>query len=149
MSTLVGGATATRASIATLGGIGLLSTVAIGTVMALTRAGQRGLPWWRAARLLASMVTWPQWLALLLWAVVTGVLVAVGTWRHRFGPRLALGALIAGALVPVGLMIVARAMIRIWPGTTGPMDEPVLTLLLLAYSAVAPWALGRMMTLLP
>jgi hypothetical protein len=95
------------------------------------------------------MVTWPQWLALLLWALVTGLLVAVGTWRHRFGPRLALGALIGGALVPVGLMILARAMIRIWPGTTGPMDEPVLTLLLLAYSVAAPWTLGRIMTVLP
>jgi hypothetical protein len=94
------------------------------------------------------MVTWPQWLGLLFWAVVTGVLVAAGAWCHRFGARLALGALFAGALVPVGLMILARYLIRTWPGTTGPLDEPALTLLLVAYSLIAPWVLGKIIALL-
>jgi len=79
---------------------------------------------------------------------MTGALVAASTRRHRLRPFLAFGALIAGALVPVGLVILASALVRIWPGTTGPMDEPVLTLLLLAYSLVAPWTLGRIITFL-
>jgi len=137
------------ACIATLAAVGLLSTIAIGSIIGLTRTGQRRLPWWHAAKLLASIVTWPQWLELLAWGVVTGVLVAAGTCRHRFTPFLALGALIAGALVPVGLVILATALVRIWSGTTGPMDEPVLTLLLLAYSLVVPWTLGRIITFKP
>jgi hypothetical protein len=89
------------------------------------------------------MMTWPQWLELFLWALVTGALVAAGTCRRQFGLRLALGALLAGAIVPVGLLTLATALVRIWPGTTGPMDEPVLTLILLAYSLVVPWTIGR------
>jgi hypothetical protein len=111
--------------------------------------GERRLPLWHAVKLLASMVTWPQWLELFLWALVTGALVAAGTWRHRFGLRLALCALVAGALVPVGLITLATALVRIWPGTTGPMDEPILTLILLAYSLVVPWTLGRIISFLP
>ena len=143
------GARSSLAYIASLAALGLLSTIAIGSIIGLTRAGPRTLPWWHAAKLLASIVTWPQWLELLAWGVVTGALVSAGTCRHRFTPLLALSALIVGALVPVGLMILATALVRIWPGTTGPMDEPVLTLLLVAYSLVVPWTLGRIIAFVP
>jgi len=137
------------ACIAALTGLGLLSTVAIGSIFGLTRTGERRLPWWHAAKLLVSIVTWPQWLELFAWGVVTGALLAAGTCRHPFTPLLALSALIAGALVPVGLVILATELVRIWPGTTGPMDQPVLTLLLIAYSLLVPWTLGRIITFVP
>jgi hypothetical protein len=140
------GARSSLACIATLAALGLLSTVAIGSIIGLTQTGQQKIQWWHAAKLLASIVTWPQWLEFLAWGVATGALVAAGMYRHRFGALLALGALIAGALVPVGLVFLATALVRIWPGTTGPMDQPVLTLLLLAYSLAVPWALGRVVT---
>jgi uncharacterized membrane protein YozB (DUF420 family) len=137
------------ACIAILAALGLLATIAIGSVIGITQIGQHRPSLWHAAKLLASMVTWLQWLELFSWAVVTGVLVAAGTYRHRFGLLLALGAVLAGALVPVGLITLATALVRIWPGTTGPMDEPVLTLILLAYSLVVPWTLGRIITFVP
>jgi hypothetical protein len=144
----VSGARSCLTCIAILAALGLAATIATGSVIALTPTGRGRLAWWHVAKLLASMVTWPQWLELLAWAVLTGVLVAAGARRHRFRSLLALAALIAGALVPVGLVILAKALVRIWPGTTGPMDEPVLTLLLLAYSLVVPWTLGRIITIL-
>jgi hypothetical protein len=139
----VSDARANLSCIAILTAFGLLSTVAIGSIIGVTHTGQGRLPWWHAAKLLASIVTWSQWLELLAWGVVTGALVAAGARRHGLTSLLALGALMAGALVPVGLIILANALVRIWPGTSGPMDEPVLTLLLLAYSLVVPWTFGR------
>jgi len=147
------GARSSLACIAMLAALGVVSTTAVGSVVGITRTGQRRIPLWHAAKLLASIVTWPQWLEFFLWAVVTGALVATGTYRqafrHRSGSLPALGALLAGALVPVGLVILATALVRIWPGTTGPFDAPALTSILLAYSLVVPWTFGRIITFLP
>ncbi len=52
-------------------------------------------------------------------------------------------ALVAGAVVALGLVFFGGAMSGLWPRTNGP--DPVLTFALLVYSVVAPWGLGKMM----
>jgi hypothetical protein len=89
-------------------------------------------------------VSWPYWLGLITWAAVTGALVSAGIRRRSIGFPLALAALLTGALVPVGLVLLAGGLNHVWPGTTGPTDAPVMTGLLFAYALVIPWTLGRL-----
>jgi hypothetical protein len=102
--------------------IGLLMTTTIGMTTGFT-LGMRGSLWWRAAQYLAALVTWPQWLGLGAWAVLTGALVSTGVRRSLAGTLLPVMALFAGTLVPVGLVFFAGALNYVWPGTTGPIDS--------------------------
>jgi hypothetical protein len=122
--------------------VGLLMTATIGMTTGFV-LGMRGSSWWRAAHYLAALVTWPQWLGLGAWAAITGALVSTGVRRSVVGTLLPVMAFFAGALVPVGLVFFAGALNHVWPGTNGPTDAPALTLLLLLYSLVVPWGLGR------
>jgi hypothetical protein len=131
-------------TVAVAAAVGLLMTATIGMTTGFT-LGMRGSSSWRAARYLAALMTWPQWLGLGAWAVLTGVLVSAGVRRSLVGTLLPVMAFFAGALVPVGLVFFAGALNHVWPGTTGPTDAPALTLLLLLYSLVVPWGLGRAM----
>jgi hypothetical protein len=139
-----GGASPGYWTVAMPAAVGLLMTATIGMTTGFN-LGMRGSSWWRSAHYLAALVTWPQWLGLGAWAVLTGALVATGVRRSLVGTLLPVMALFAGALVPVGLVFLAGALNHVWPGTTGPTDAPALTLLLLLYSLVVPWGLGRAM----
>lgn len=136
-----GGASFGYLTVAVTASVGFLmaSTIGMTTGVMLKSSGS----WWHTAQYLAALLPWSQWLGLGAWAVVAGALVSAGVRRSSFGLRLAVMALFAGALVPVGLVFVAGALNHVWPGTTGPGDVPALTLLLLLYSLVFPWALGR------
>jgi hypothetical protein len=131
--------------VALLAAVGLLLTTTIGLTTGVTLSW-RAASWWHTANYLAATVSWPQWLGLITWAIVTGALISAGIRRRSIGLLLALAALLAGALVPVGLVVLAGALNHVWPGTTGPTDAPVLTFLLLAYALVIPWTLGRAIT---
>jgi hypothetical protein len=139
-----GGALPGYLTVAVAAAVGLLMTVTIGITTGFT-LGVRGVSWWRAAQYLAALVTWAQWLGLGAWAVLTGALVSTGVRRSLMGTLPPVIALFAGALVPVGLVFFAGALNHVWPGTTGPTDAPALTSLLLIYSLVVPWGLGRAM----
>jgi hypothetical protein len=139
-----GGALPGYLAVAAAAAVGLLMTATIGMTTGFTLA-MRGSSWWRAAQYLAALVTWPQWLGLGAWAVLTGALVSTGVRRSLVGSLLPVMALFAGALVPVGLVFFAGALNHVWPGTNGPTDAPALTSLLLLYSLVVPWGLGRAM----
>jgi hypothetical protein len=140
---IFGGASFGYLLVAVPASVGFLMATTIGmtTGVILRSSGS----WWHTARYLATLVTWSQWLGLGAWAVITGALVSAGVRRSSLGILMALMALSAGALVPVGLAFFAGALNHVWPGTSGPTDVPVLTLLLLLYSMVVPWALGRAM----
>jgi hypothetical protein len=134
--------------VAAFAAAGLLVMTTIGLTLGVTLRW-RGSSWWQTAKFLASTVTWVQWLGLIVWASLTGALIAAGTSHRAPGLLIALSALIAGAVVPIGLLLFAGALNHVWPGTTGPLDRPLLTLLLLAYSLITPWSLGRAIARLP
>jgi len=138
------------------GSIAVAFAVAVGLILMATLGmttgfwlGMRGTSWWHFARYLAALMTWPQWLGLIAWAAISGILAAPGVRRHAFRLPLALTAFMAGALIPVGLVFLAHALNHVWPGTTGPLDQPLLTLMLLVYALVIPWVLGRAISRLP
>ncbi len=104
-------------AVAVFAAAGFLVMTTMGLILGVT-LGWRGSSWWQTAKLLASTVTWVQRLGLFVWASLTGILVAAGT-RHRvLGLLLALSALTAGAVVPIGLVLLAGALNHVWPGTT-------------------------------
>jgi hypothetical protein len=69
--------------------------------------------------------------------------------RRSLGPLLAVAAVVAGGLVPVGLVFLAGALNHVWPETKGPTDVPAFALILLLYSLVTPWVFGRAIGHLP
>jgi hypothetical protein len=131
-----------------LAAVGLLLTTWIGLVTGL-HSWNYPTAWWNTARYTASITTLPQWSALIAWAGLTGVLIALSARRHRLGLRLALATFIAGAFVPVCLVLLAGQLNKIWPGSTGPLDRPFLTLILVVSSLVIPWTLGRVISRFP
>jgi hypothetical protein len=136
-------------AVAALAAAGLVLSTTMGISVGVTVRSRGDASWWHTARYLASIVSGPQWLGLIVWAAVTGALISVGLRRCSLGIWLGLAAMLAGAVVPVGLVFVAGGLNHVWPGTTGPTDVPALTLVLLVYSLVSPWLLGRAMTRLP
>ncbi len=138
---ILGGASFGYLAVAVPASVGFLIATTIGMTTGVVLKSS-GSSWWHTAHYLAALLTWSQWLGLGAWAVVTGALVSAGARRLSLGLLLAVVALFAGALVPVGLVLFAGALNHVWPGTTGPTDVPALTLLLLLYSLVFPWALG-------
>src|SRR5271154_2222016 len=84
-------------ALASFAAAGFLVVTTMGLSLGVT-LGWRASSWWQTAKFLASTVTGAQWLGLIVWASLTGILVAAGT-RHRvLGLLLALSALIAGAV---------------------------------------------------
>ena len=134
------------AAVAVAAGLLLMVTLGMTTGFCM---GIHGVTWPHCVKYLASLVTWPQWLALVVWAAISGILAAYGVRRRAFRFPLALTTVIAGAFIPVGLLLLARALNHVWPGTAGPLDQPIMTLLLLAYALVIPWVLGRAINRLP
>ena len=134
--------------VAVLAALGLLGMTVVGVTMGVA-SGWIGSSWWSAAKYLAAQVTGLQWPGLMAWAAIAGALVATGMRRHAVAVPSAIRALVAGALIPVGLVLVAGALNHVWPGTTGPTDVPLFTLLLALYSIVMPLGLGRAMRRLP
>jgi hypothetical protein len=136
--------------------LGQLVTWVVGTVTGMNW-GIHPSAWWHTARFLLSIVTPGQCVALIAWAATTGALVTAGTWGRAWPARWRSGrlplaafagcaAFVAGALVPMGLTLLSSSLGRVWAGTQGPFGAPVMTLLLVAYSLLIPWLLGRLIT---
>jgi hypothetical protein len=142
------------ASLASLGAFLMLVAAAAGMEISFLAGrvdpGHLYLSWRREILFLVSQVTGPYLLTVVfVWAILTGILIAIGAGirQQRLRPKLAMTALLGGAIVALGLAFFAEALSGLWPRTNGP--DLLLTLLLLAYSLVAPWSLGRMMRALP
>jgi hypothetical protein len=144
------------AVVATLAALGQLLTWVVGTVTSMSQ-GIHPAAWWQTARLVGSVVTAGPYVALIVWAAITGALVAAGTrgrawparWRNARLPLAAFSggaAFAAGALVPMGLTWLHGSLGRVWPDAEGLADAPLMTLLLFAYSLLIPWLLGRLIT---
>ncbi len=130
---------------ALLAGLGQLIAWTVGTVTQMNWfADSAG--WWHTARFLATVLTRTQSAALLVWAALTGILVAAGARGRRHDARLPFAALAAGALVPLGLTLLRSAMGQMWPGLDGPIAAPLMTLSLVVYALAIPWLLGRLIT---
>lgn len=85
-------------------------------------------------------------LAVLLWAVLTGIFFVFGTGRVAYMRWARLAALIAGAISPWILLGIGQLEGRLWPSfreTTGPLDRPLMTLPLLLGALLTPWLVGR------
>jgi hypothetical protein len=131
-----------------LSAIGSLATATLG----LATATWINLPhasWRRTVTHMALATTAQQWMELIVWALLTGALFAVAPRVRSVRPVLALCALIMGALIPIGLILVGGALNQIWPGTSGPTDKPQLTFILAAYSLLCPWLSARALTHFP
>jgi hypothetical protein len=131
-----------------LSAIGSLATATLG----LATATWLNLPhasWWRTLTNMALATTTRKWMELIIWALLTGALFAIAPRVKSVRPVLAVCALIMGALIPVGLILVGGALNQIWPGTTGPADKPQLTVILVAYSLLCPWLSGTVLAHFP
>jgi hypothetical protein len=142
------------ASLASLGAILMLVLSAAAAAIIFWTGhfdpGHLYLSWRREILFLVSRVTGPHpVIALVAWAISTGILIAVGAGigSQRLRPTLAMTALLAGAIVALGLVLFGFALSGLWPRASGP--DVVLVAFLLAYSLVAPWKLGKIMTALP
>jgi hypothetical protein len=135
--------------IAGLAALGALLTLVVATAGMMISflaghvdPGPLYLSWRHETLFLVSKVTGPYLLtAAFAWAILTGILIVIGAGieKPRLSPML---AVLAGAIVALGLVLVGQAFSGLWPRPNG--HDPVLTFLLLAYSLVAPWSLGRM-----
>lgn len=142
------------ASLASLGAILMLVLSAAAAAIIFWTGhfdpGHLYLSWRHEILFLVSKITGPYPLSVVFACVtLTGMLIAVGAGigSHRWRPMLAMSALLAGAIVALGLVLFGYALSGLWPRANGP--DVVLVAFLLAYSLVAPWKLGRMMTALP
>jgi len=99
---------------------------------------------WHMFMFLASITTGLQVVQFMVWATVTGLLIALGVNASRVTRVHAAAVLAAGALVPVGLVLLAHQLNRIWPDTIGPTQVPAMAGILALYSLAVPWALGRL-----
>jgi hypothetical protein len=136
------------ASLAALGALLMLvvaiSTAAIVFLAGYVDPGHLYFSWRRQTPFLVWKVTGPHLLTVAFaWAILTGMFFAIGAGiRHqRLRAVVGMTALLAGAMVALGLVLFAEALSGLWPRTSGP--DPILTFLLLGYSFVAPWGLGR------
>jgi hypothetical protein len=99
--------------------------------------------WWQVAKLLFHGMVWSQWTGGLGLGALTGLMFAAGVGRRRLTMPLLVASLAVGAVVPVGFLILAGMLDGVWPITSGPMDAPLLMMLLAAYAIGVPWGLGR------
>jgi hypothetical protein len=131
-------------TIAALGSVGVL-LMGIGGLLVAFRVQYQHFPNvspWHMLKFLASITTALQWVQLVGWAALTGLLIALGVSASSV-PRAA-AALAAGALIPVGLVLWAHQLNRLWPDTTSPTQVPAMAGLLALYVLAVPWALGRL-----
>jgi hypothetical protein len=142
------------ASLASLGALLMLVVAGAGAMIIFLTAhvdpGHLYLSWQRETLFLVSKAAGPYLLTVVFaWAILVGMLIAIGAGidKQRLRPKVAMTAVLAGAVVALGLVLVGEALSGVWPRSNGP--DPVLTFLLLAYSLVVPWSLGRMLTRLP
>ena len=86
-----------------------------------------------------------QYLFVLIWAAVSGILYVAGIGRNAWMTRARSVAVIAGAISP--WVVLGRAQIEghLWPSfrdTRGPLDRPLMTLPLLICALLVPWLAG-------
>ena len=131
-----------RWALAALLTLALLFTAFVGVIAAL---GGGHIAWAFSSRFfpVLAMIHWDQWLSVALWAVLTGGLFALSVGPTSATARTRALATLSGVILPVGLVLWAKFLSRYWPDTTGPLDQPWLTIALAVYSALAPWLLGR------
>jgi hypothetical protein len=98
---------------------------------------------WQMLKFLASITTPLQWGEFAAWGTITGILIATGVSAASVHRSRAWAVLAAAALVPIGLVLLAHQLNRIWPNTARPTEVPIMALLLALYSLVIPWLLGR------
>ena len=117
---------------------------AVGLISALQFQSQRfpNFSPWQMAKFLARIATPLQAVEFLIWAVITGVFIALGIGASN-GSRSRAAAFIAGALVPIGLVSLGHLLNAVWPNTTRPANAPVMALLVAIYSLGVPWLFGR------
>ena len=139
-------ARSSKITIAVFGALGVVLMSVGGIVIAAQFQSQRFLntPPWQVLTFLAHVITGLQMLQFLSWAAITGLLIGLGLGALAVTRTLAVAALACGAIVPVGLVVVAHQLNRIWPDTTGPTQVPAMACLLRVYSLGVPWALGRL-----
>jgi hypothetical protein len=139
------------AAITLAGALGALLMSTAGVLIALQLQWQRfaGFSLWRMLKILLTITTPLQGLEFCCWAVITGILIALGSWAAPANRSRAFAALAAGALVPVGLVLLAHQLGKIWPDTNGPTDAPLMTLILACSALVLPWLLGRLVRRIP
>lgn len=136
------------AAITLAGALGALLMSTAGLLIGLQFQSQRfeGFSPWRMLKFLAALTTPLQGLELGLWIVITGGLIALGSRAVPVNRSRAVAALATGALVPIGLVLLAHQLSKIWPDTTGPTDAPLMGLILAGYSLGVPWLLGRLVS---
>lgn len=134
-------------TIAVLGSLGVLLMSVAGLIVGLQFQSQRFqyVSPWHSLTFIVSLTTSLQYAQILGWMAITGLLIAWGVNASTVTRVRAAAAIAAGALVPVGLVVFAHQLNRIWPDTTGPTEVPALTALLALYSLGVPWTLGRLL----
>jgi hypothetical protein len=139
-------ARSSKLTIAVLGALGVL-LMSVGRILVALQFQSQRLPNvspWHMLTFLAHLTTGMQVLQFLSWAAITGLMIGLGFGASAVTRTRAVTALAAGALVPVGLVVVAHQLNRIWPDTTGPTQVPAMGCLLSVYSLGVPWTLGRL-----
>jgi hypothetical protein len=140
-----------RSQLWALSALALLISVLVELVLAVSLMV---LPWGFSAFLeallhfftLAAETSAGQDLVVLLWAAISGVLFVVRVGRHASMKRARIVALIAGAISPWAMRGLGRIEGHLWPAlreTRGPLDRPLMTLLLLVCALVTPWLASR------
>ena len=134
-----------KITIIVLGSLGVLLMSVGGVLVGVQLQSQRfqNVSSWRMLKFLASVITGVQWGETLAWAAISGLLIALGINNSTVTRARAVAALAAGALVPVGLVLLAHQLNRIWPDTIGPTQVPAMAAVLALYSLGFPCALGR------
>jgi hypothetical protein len=138
-------------TLALAGALGALLMSTVGLLAALQFPSQRFQDFspWRMLKFLVTLITPLQAFEFSAWVVITGVLIAAGSRRVPINRSRALAAFAAGALVPIGLVLLGHSLSKFWPNTTGPTDAPLMALLLALYSLGMPWLLGHLIRRIP
>lgn len=87
-----------------------------------------------------------QGVAVLLWAVISGVLFVFGVGRHAEMMRARIAALVSGVITPwmmLGIGCIERHLWTSFKETNGPMTHPLMTIPLLVCALLMPWLSGR------
>lgn len=135
-----------KVTIAVWGALGTVLMSAVGLIAALQFQSQRFPHFspWQMTTFLAHIATPLQAVEFLLWAAITGALMALGFGASTVSRSRAAAAFAAGALVPLGLVSLGHLLNALWSTTTRPADAPLMTLLLALYSLTVPWVFGRL-----
>jgi hypothetical protein len=136
----------TRFALARGVALALLVMILLGLAWAGTAGHIRNFSAVAFGRLLLA-TTLPQLVFFASWAALTGALFALGFGSGAVLRRTRCFAVLSGVIVPVGMVLLGGVIGRLWPEfreTTGPFDQPLLTLPLIIYGVTAPWLLGRL-----